>query len=264
MSGTPMEAAIGLGLLVSELTHSAFRDRLLTFEEKPKWVDLSDCGGSLQKKVAKTEAAGWGGSTNFVAACEMILSAAEQAKLKPDEVPDLIVFSDMQFDVANGYYGGYGYGYGRHREDSRWETHFERLSRRFAEVGKKICGEPYACPKIVFWNLRGDTRGYPADANAPNTQMLSGFSPALLKLVLSGADIVGDEKQVVDADGTVRKVKEGPTPAQTVRAALDSADFYPVRLALAKVKEGQLAGYEFAAPDKGGLEGEEGELVELE
>ena len=38
--------------------------------------------------------------------------AAQRAKLKPDEVPDLIVFSDMQFDCARGGYGGcYG---GRH------------------------------------------------------------------------------------------------------------------------------------------------------
>ena len=60
------------------------------------------CGRGLVAKVAATQAAGWGGSTNFAAACEMILATAEKAKLKPDEVPDLIVFSDMQFDQAGG------------------------------------------------------------------------------------------------------------------------------------------------------------------
>ena len=173
MGGTPMEAAIALGILVSELSHAAFRHRALTFESRPSWVDLSG-SAKIADKVRCLEAAPWGGSTDFKAACEMILQAAQAARLKPDEVPDLIVFSDMQFDQAHG--GGRG----------SWETHHERLTRRFAEVGRAVCGEPYAAPRIIYWNLRGDTAGFPVAADAPNTQMLSGFSPSLLKLVLSG------------------------------------------------------------------------------
>ena len=248
MTGRPMEAAIGLGLLVAELTHEAFRDRCLTFESTPQWVDLRGCT-SLAEKVGRVQGAEWGGSTDFVAACELILAAAEKAKLKPDEVPDLIVFSDMQFDQAGGGYGGYGYGYGGYghgrREPQAWETHFDRLSRRFAEVGEAVCGEAYAPPRIVFWNLRGDTRGHPVDKDAPNAQLLSGFSPALLKQVLTGADMVGDEKEVVQPDGTVKLVREGPTPAETLRKVLDDDAFDPVRLALTKVDKGPLAGYTF-------------------
>ena len=221
MGGTPMEAAIALGILVSELSHAAFRHRALTFESRPSWVDLSG-SAKIADKVRCLEAAPWGGSTDFEAACEMILQAAQAARLKPDEVPDLIVFSDMQFDQARG--GGRG----------SWETHHERLTRRFAEVGRAVCGEPYAAPRIVHWNLRGDTAGFPVAADAPNTQMLSGFSPSLLKLVLSGKDLVGDEKEVTMPDGTVKLVREGPTPAETVRAALDGEAFDAVRLAGAR------------------------------
>ena len=232
MHGTPMEAAIALGILVSELSHPAFRHRALTFESRPNWVDLSGCA-KIADKVRCLQRAPWGGSTDFEAACEMILQAAQAARLKPDEVPDLIVFSDMQFNQANG--GGRG----------RWETHHERLTRRFAEVGRAVCGEPYAAPRIIYWNLRGDTAGFPAAADAPNTQLLSGFSPSLLKLVLSGKDIVADEKEVAMPDGTVKLVREGPTPAETVRAALDDEAFDAVRLALAAVKHGPLAAYTF-------------------
>ena len=35
-----MEVAIALGILVSEVTHPDFRNRLLTFETKPSWVNL--------------------------------------------------------------------------------------------------------------------------------------------------------------------------------------------------------------------------------
>jgi hypothetical protein len=36
MSGTPMEAAIALGILTSEVTHPVFRDRVLTFSADPQ------------------------------------------------------------------------------------------------------------------------------------------------------------------------------------------------------------------------------------
>merc|ERR1719506_1955333 len=207
MGGTPMEVAIGLGILVSELAAPTFKDRVLTFESTPRWVDLAGCG-TICEKVAKVQGAEWGGSTDFEAACERILACAEAAKLAPDAIPDLIVFSDMQFNQAGclgaSSHGGY---YGRPRPPAAargWETHYERLERRFAEVGRAVCGQPYAPPRIIFWNLRASV-GFPVQKDAPNTQMLSGFSPALLKLVLMGAELViAEETEEVMADGTVR------------------------------------------------------------
>lgn len=235
MYGTPMEVAIALGLLVSELAAPTFRDRVLTFETTPSWVDLSGCSTVLQK-VATVQRAPWGGSTNFEAACEQILQAAEGARLRPDDIPDLLVLSDMQFDQAGGLRGA-------------WETHYERLARRFAEVGRRVCGTPYAAPRIIFWNLRGGTVGFPVQADAPNTQMLSGFSPSLLKLVLGGKDLVGDEKEVRTADGQVKVVREGPTPAETVQQALHDSAFDAVRIALTSVGKGPLAEYAFHKDD---------------
>ena len=123
--------------------------------------------------------------------------------------------------------------------------------RILAEVGREVTGEPWAAPKVIFWNLRGETVGFPVAADAPNTQMLSGFSPALLKLVLSGSDLVADDEEVVAADGTVRKVRTGPTPAATLRAALDDSAFDAVRLKLSELADGPLAAYTFAREDQG-------------
>ena len=268
MSGTPMEAAIALGILVSELAAPTFRDRVLTFESVPNWVDLSS-HTSIRDKVHACQKAPWGGSTDFEAACERILGAAEAAKLLPDEVPDLIVFSDMQFDEAHGGHGGgkgggkgggFGGGKGcggRGRRLSAWETAFERLQRRFAEVGQRVCGAPYAAPRIIFWNLRANTVGFPVAKDTPNVQLLSGFSPALLKLVVSGADLVGDEEEVTETvvmpDGsiqtTTKVVRSGPTPEQTLRTALDDAVFDAVRLRLAALDVGPFKDYAFAPKD---------------
>eukprot|EP00304_Pavlova_gyrans_P010018 CAMPEP_0206037262 /NCGR_PEP_ID=MMETSP1466-20131121/3322_1 /ASSEMBLY_ACC=CAM_ASM_001126 /TAXON_ID=44452 /ORGANISM="Pavlova gyrans, Strain CCMP608" /LENGTH=646 /DNA_ID=CAMNT_0053411809 /DNA_START=51 /DNA_END=1991 /DNA_ORIENTATION=+ len=234
MSGLPMQVAIALGILTSELTAPAFAHRFITFESKPRWVRL-DAHQGICQKAASAKHAPWGGSTNFAAALELILSAAVDAKLKPDEIPDLIVFSDMQFNEANS-------------NDREWDTHFERLQTRFAEAGERICGEAYPAPRIIFWNLRGSTNGMPAQSGSENVQLLSGFSPSLLKLVLTGADLVGDEVERTMADGTTKVVREGPTPYETLRKAVDDEAFDAVRAAIARVGEGPFARYDFGAP----------------
>ncbi|GFH57803.1 hypothetical protein CTEN210_14279 [Chaetoceros tenuissimus] len=124
MLGTPMEVAIALGILVSEITSPSYANRCLTFSARPEWVEI-DPSMSLEEKVRRVQSAPWGCNTNFEEACEHILKVAVEAKLEPEDIPDLIVFSDMQFDVASDQNGA-------------WETHQERIVRRFKEEGLKL------------------------------------------------------------------------------------------------------------------------------
>ena len=108
MTGRPMEAAIGLGLLVSELTHEAFRDRCLTFESTPQWVDLRGCTSLAEKVGLRAE---WGGSTDFVAACAHPRGGGggeTQARRGPR--PHRLLGHAVR--PGGRRYGGYGYGYG--------------------------------------------------------------------------------------------------------------------------------------------------------
>jgi hypothetical protein len=163
MSGIPMYVSIALGLLISEINHEAFRDRVLTFNTIPKWHNLSKCK-TFCEKVNSLKKSPWGGSTDFMKAIENILEIAITNKLSNDEIPDLIVFSDMQFNEA----------------DSKFLTHYEIIKGKFNNAGYTNI------PKIIFWNLRGDTTGFPVDSKCENVQLLSGFSPSLFKLILSG------------------------------------------------------------------------------
>ncbi len=163
MNGIPMYVSIALGLLISEINHKAFRDRVLTFNTIPKWHNLSKCK-TLCEKVNSLKKSPWGGSTDFMKAIENILEIAIANKLSNDEIPDLIVFSDMQFNEA----------------DSKFLTHYEIIKKKFNNVGYTTI------PKIIFWNLRGDTTGFPVDSKCENVQLLSGFSPSLFKLILTG------------------------------------------------------------------------------
>jgi hypothetical protein len=234
MAGQPMEVAISLGLLVAELTHPAFRDRMLTFEETPRWHDLPPAAtSSLFERVASAEGAPWGGSTNFVAAMELVLEECKKRSLSAQDVAKLtlVVFSDMQFDVAS--YGSRNW-YGEKMSDlPRWdETHYERLRRRFMEAGFS------GVPTVVFWNLRGDTDNYPADASTPGVVMLGGFSPNMFKLFCEG----DTETLVEEAVQARLRPEERANAYQTLREVLDDERYRPVRELCARLGEGDLAG----------------------
>merc|ERR1712230_349359 len=116
-----------------------------------------------------------------------------------------------------------------------WETHHERLSREWASKG-------YELPTITYWNLRGDTQGggFMADASCPGVRLLSGFSPALLKLVLTGEEVDEDEEVTVDG---VSRAK--PTPYETMRKALDAPRYDAVRTMLSEYNGAPFADYTF-------------------
>jgi hypothetical protein len=232
MAGDPMLVSIALGILVSEVNHPAFRDRVLTFDSTPSWVNLAPCG-SIADKVQVLRHAPWGGSTDISKAFKLVCEVVRAQRLPAEEVPDMIIFSDMQFDQAAGRGGS-------------TQTQLEQVRKMFHDVGIEVSGSPYPAPKIIFWNLRSGTVGFPAQAADENVQMLSGFSPSLLKFVLEGAPVEMEEVEVVDAAGEVQLVqvaKSKPTPYDTLRKVLDDERYDPVRALLSRSTEGVLAEY---------------------
>lgn len=221
MNGTPMEVAIALGILVSEMNNPKFRDCFITFSQTPEWVSFQP-NATLFEKVLQTRNAPWGGNTNFYAALKMILEIVKTEKLPAEEIPDLIVFSDMQFDVA----------------DNTFSTQYEILCSEFKKVGEDICGQGYNPPKIIFWNLRA-TVGYPVENDTLNVQMLSGFNPSLFKYVVSGEELI-----VPNTESTV------VTPYETYCKMINDEIYDDIRLILSKSTEGILADYSFVREEK--------------
>ena len=178
MRGLPMGVAIAMGILVSEINNTAFKDIIITFETEPSWVNLKNLN-DIYKKTLKVSQASWGGSTNLIKAIKMILEIAINNKLSNDEIPDLIIFSDMQFDCAH--------------DNTNFKSTYDSLKELFYNTGISISGKPYKIPKIIFWNLRAGT-GVPIQLNINepselNVQLLSGFSPSMLKILLEGGKI---------------------------------------------------------------------------
>jgi len=168
MSGTPMYACIGLGLIISELKpdNSPFKHKIMTFDDNPE-IFSTEAETDYVSKVQLIRRAKWGGSTDFTKAMKLVLDVAIENKLKNSEIPDLIVFTDMQFNQNGGM------------TDDGWKTIYDQVSDSFKEKGYKL-------PHITFWNLRGSAAGFPVKENKVGVSLLSGFSPSLLKLLISG------------------------------------------------------------------------------
>ena len=158
-----IDVSVGLGLYCAMKAKGEFQNKMLTFNSKPSWIDVS--GLSLNNAVRKTANANWGMTTNIELTYNLILQAAVNNAVPQSDMPDyLIIFSDMQFDAAT----------------SGANKIIPNMRERFEQAG-------YEMPKVVFWNLRGKTTNetVPVTYDEHGTALVSGFSPALLKSVLS-------------------------------------------------------------------------------
>ena len=167
MSGTPMEVAIALSILVSEVSDPPFKDVVCSFSATPQLHVIPQ--GSLDKKVSFVRRMDWGMNTNFQAVFDLILQKAVTAKLAPEKmIKTIFVFSDMEFDQAC---------------TGNFATDHQVIQLKFKNHG-------YEVPKIVYWNLRGrDTTSFPTMKDEEGVSMISGFSGQLLKVFLAGEDM---------------------------------------------------------------------------
>ncbi len=165
MDGDPMEVAIALGIRIAE--KSILGKRIMTFSQKPTWVNLEPYPDFISQ-VEVVRKAEWGMNTNFHAALDMILNAIIENKMAAEDVQDmvLVILSDMQMD----------YG-----DNCNKDTLYQTMVQKYADAGIRVNGTPYKPPHILFWNLRS-TGGFPTLSSQPNTSMMSGFSPVILNL----------------------------------------------------------------------------------
>ena len=200
-SVAPIDAAVGLGILLAELSTGPYKNRAITFSEKPEWIRLKGCN-SLHDKISVTKNASWGMCTNLYSVFKLILKVAIKKKVPEYELAnmDLIILSDMQFDSSQNSRSG---------SSSIWNTTLQNIKSMYNDAGYN------SIPHIIFWNLHGRTMDFPEQANTPNVTMVSGFSPSAAKTLLTeGVDTVKKEKK---------------TPEDTLREILDDARYDPVR-----------------------------------
>lgn len=183
MSGTPMEVSISLGLYISERNEGAFKDAFMTFSYNPTMQYLK---GDVFQRVQQLSRADWSMNTDLQLTFKTILSKAVSENVPANEMPTkLLIISDMEFDAAHGD------RWSSYDEVSEWNpTAMEMIKNEYEKSG-------YEMPGIVFWNVNGRIANVPVKANTENTALISGFSPAILKSVLTG-EIVSPLQVMID------------------------------------------------------------------
>jgi hypothetical protein len=77
------------------------------------------------------------------------------------------------------------------------ETFYDSIRDRFTQHG-------YTIPKLVFWNVNANPGNFPVVHNTPNTCMISGFSPNILKY------ITGEQNEILTPEGMMLEVVNSP------------------------------------------------------
>lgn len=162
---TCMDVCISLGLYISERNEGKFKDAFITFSETPK---LQYLNGKLNDRYRQLQSADWGMSTNLEAVFNLVLNQAVKFNLPESEMPTtILIMSDMEFNSAT-----------RARNSA-----LDMIRENYESAGYKM-------PKLVFWNIQSRNGGnFPVQVGDNGTALVSGFSPAILKSLLTGEDM---------------------------------------------------------------------------
>ncbi|MFN3329608.1 MAG: DUF2828 family protein, partial [Pyrinomonadaceae bacterium] len=171
-----VDVAKGLALYCSAKIpkNNPFHKKFIEFCHEGKFMDWSKLSFSQAVSSCFHSAAG---PTQIDRALMLILETAIFFKMSQEMLPTtLLILSDMQFHPEKvGQQFDYTWAV-----THECDAHVAEMMKRFESAG-------YIPPKIVFWNLAGYA-GSPATCKMPKTALASGFSPSVMKAILSGED----------------------------------------------------------------------------
>ena len=174
MNSIKLFTAIGIGIKISEYNSEDFKNRLILFGSKSKWIvfnqkmDLIDKVFLIYSNIIGT-------NPNFYSSCQLILDTAFRDNIHPKHLQNitLIILSNMQVDnncPAFLY--------------RRTNSLYDNIVMMFENIGNNtIYRKPYPIPKIIFWNL-DITDGFPCHPTDYNCSMLSGYNENIIQISL--------------------------------------------------------------------------------
>lgn len=178
-SPTPISAAMSLAIYFAERNKGPFKDCFITFSHVPKLVRFK-ADSPLSEKVRIAERENDIANTNVSAVFDLILKTAISSGASQSDMPTkLYIISDMEFDMAT---------------TGNDKMVFEHAKEEYEAAGYKL-------PQLVFWNVCSRTDMVPVKQDEKGVALVSGASPSIFKLVMSGeADPYQFMRSVIDAE----------------------------------------------------------------
>ena len=180
-SMSALEVANSLAIYFSEKLTGPYKDKYITFSERPQYVDFTKAQ-SLAEKISIALRHDECANTNVEAVFDLILETAKRFQLKQEDIPsNILIVSDMEFDSGTSWRGcnryGYGYSYSGSYSAAK-NALFESIKQKFIDAGYKL-------PRLVYWNVCSRTGTIPLQENENGVALVSGFSPAIANMVFS-------------------------------------------------------------------------------
>ena len=165
-SVTALSVADSIALYCSQHNNNkSFKNRFITFSNRPQMVDISMCQ-TLRDKLRRLHRFDDYSNTDIEATFDLILDTAVKNHLRQDELPSsCLIISDMQFDQAT-----------QHKYNT---TVIESCRRKFEALG-------YTMPRLIFWNVSVYAHNtIPIQMHPSGVILVSGFSKSIVDMVVS-------------------------------------------------------------------------------
>lgn len=185
----PIDICVGLGIYFSSLIEGHFKDHVIMFDDKSRFLKIQGNFCSKVDQITK-QATAWGG-TNFQSVIDEIVRVRRANPSIPlEDYPEvLLVVSDMQFNPTGND-----------------QTNYETAVRKLQSVGLPPM-------TIIWWQVNGRyTQDVPVKWDEPGTVLISGFDGSIVTQILKGTEEIVDK-----TTGEKRKLN----PLEIMHLALD-------------------------------------------
>lgn len=165
-SVTALNVADSIALYCAEHNkNESFKNRFITFSNRPQMVDISMCE-TLRDKLRRLHRFDDYSNTDIEATFDLILDTAVKNHLRQEELPSAcLIISDMQFDQAT-----------KHDDNI---TVIEMCRRKYEALG-------YTMPRLIFWNVSVYAHNtIPVQMHPSGVVLVSGFSKSIVDMVVS-------------------------------------------------------------------------------
>lgn len=164
-SVTALDVANALAIYFAERASGEFKDKYITFSNRPQLVDFSNAK-SLHDKIGVALRHSEVADTNIEATFNLILQTAINNDMVQEDMPkNVLIISDMEFNSAVGW-------------NRPTATLFDTIAKKYAAYGYKL-------PRLVFWNVNSRTGTIPVKENDLGVALVSGFSVNIVNMVMS-------------------------------------------------------------------------------
>ena len=175
---TALEVANALAIYCAEHCTGPFNNKYITFSSRPQYVDMSNAK-SLAEKIMIALQHNECANTNLEATFDLVLQTAVDHNLKQEDIPTLVIISDMEIDAGADMGGGYSYW----NRPSNYSAHKTALMEK---IRQKWAAHSLVLPRTIWWNVNSRTGTIPLTQN-PETGIIlcSGYSQSQFKMIAS-------------------------------------------------------------------------------